>query len=50
VRNAAEVVRVNQRVTVTVLAIDAQRKRISLSMKSDAASRAPVATPDNVSK
>jgi uncharacterized protein len=34
VKNPAEVVRVNQRVSVTVLAIDAARKRISLSMKS----------------
>ena len=36
VKNPADVVSVNQRVTVTVLAVDAERKRISLSMKSDA--------------
>ncbi|MCC6345907.1 MAG: RNA-binding transcriptional accessory protein [Nitrospirales bacterium] len=33
VKNPAEVVRVHQKVTVTVLAVDLQRKRISLSMK-----------------
>ena len=36
VRNPADVVRVNQKVSVTVLTIDPERKRISLSMKSDA--------------
>ncbi|MBN2239425.1 MAG: RNA-binding transcriptional accessory protein [Dehalococcoidales bacterium] len=35
VRNPAEIVSVNQNVTVTVLEVDAKRKRISLSMKSD---------------
>jgi uncharacterized protein len=35
VKNAADVVRVNQKVSVTVLAVDPERKRISLSMKSD---------------
>ncbi len=33
VRNPGEVVKVNQRVTVTVLQVDIDRKRISLSMK-----------------
>ena len=33
VRNPAEVVKVQQRVWVTVLEVDRQRKRISLSMK-----------------
>lgn len=33
VRNPAEVVKVHQKVTVTVLNVDLQRKRISLSMK-----------------
>jgi len=33
VRDPAEVVKVLQRVTVTVLSVDLQRKRISLSMK-----------------
>ncbi len=33
VKNPADVVRVNQRVTVTVLTVDTERKRISLSMK-----------------
>ncbi|MFC2071858.1 Tex family protein [Chloroflexota bacterium] len=36
VKQPADVVRVNQKVTVTVLTIDPERKRISLSMKSDA--------------
>ncbi len=36
VKNPADVVRVNQRVPVTVLTVDPARKRISLSMKSDA--------------
>ncbi len=36
VRNPVDVVRVNQKVTVTVLTIDRERRRISLSMKSDA--------------
>ena len=34
VNNPAEVVKVNQRVTVTVLGIDLERRRISLSMRS----------------
>jgi protein Tex len=38
VKNPADVVHVNQKVTVTVLTIDPERKRISLSMKSNAAS------------
>ena len=33
VKNPADVVRVNQRVTVTVLAVDKDRNRISLSMR-----------------
>ncbi len=36
VKNPADVVRVNQRVTVTVLTVDPERKRISLSMKPEA--------------
>ncbi|MFC1893566.1 Tex family protein [Chloroflexota bacterium] len=36
VKNPADVVRVNQKVTVTVLTIDPERKRISLSMRPDA--------------
>ncbi len=35
VKVPTDVVRVNQKVTVTVLAVDPERKRISLSMKSD---------------
>ncbi|MFC2007052.1 Tex family protein [Chloroflexota bacterium] len=35
VKNPADFVSVNQKVTVTVLAIDTERKRISLSMRSD---------------
>jgi len=35
IKNPADVVSVNQRVTVTVLAVDTERKRISLSMKPD---------------
>jgi uncharacterized protein len=35
VKNPADVVKVNQRVTVTVLAVEPERKRISLSMRSD---------------
>jgi protein Tex len=41
VKNATDVVRVNQRVSVTVMAVDLERKRVSLSMKSDAAPVAP---------
>jgi uncharacterized protein len=37
VKNPADIVHVNQRVSVTVLSVDLERKRISLSMKSDAA-------------
>jgi len=33
VRNPAEIVRVNQKVTVTVIDVDVERKRISLSLK-----------------
>jgi len=36
VRKPADVVRVNQKVSVTVLTIDPERKRISLSMRSEA--------------
>ncbi len=36
VKNPADFVRVNQKVTVTVLTTDPQRKRISLSMRSEA--------------
>jgi uncharacterized protein len=36
VRNPADVVKVHQKVTVTVLEVDLQRKRISLSLKSSA--------------
>jgi len=36
VKQPADLVRVNQKVTVTVLTVDPERKRISLSMKSDA--------------
>ncbi|MFC2035423.1 Tex family protein [Chloroflexota bacterium] len=36
VKNPADVVSVNQKVTVTVLTIDPERKRISLSIRSDA--------------
>ncbi|MBN1213574.1 MAG: S1 RNA-binding domain-containing protein, partial [candidate division Zixibacteria bacterium] len=37
VRNPADVVSLNQKVTVTVIAVEPERKRISLSMRSDAA-------------
>ena len=36
VKQTADVVRVNQKVSVMVLTIDPERKRISLSMRSDA--------------
>jgi uncharacterized protein len=36
VKNPADVVKVNQKVSVTVLTIDLDRKRISLSMRPDA--------------
>ena len=39
VKNPADVVSVNQKVMVTVMSVDTQRRRISLSMKSDADSR-----------
>jgi len=35
VKNPADVIKVNQKVTVTVLMVDTERKRISLSMRSD---------------
>jgi uncharacterized protein len=38
VKNPADVVSVNQRVTVTVISVEPERKRISLSMKQGAAS------------
>jgi len=41
VKNPADVVSVNQKVTVTVLTIDPERKRISLSMRSDASPGVP---------
>jgi uncharacterized protein len=44
VKNATDVVKVNQRVSVTVLSVDLERKRVSLSMKSDAVPSDP-ATP-----
>ena len=37
VKNPADIVSVNQKVAVTVLTVDTKRKRISLSMKQDAA-------------
>ncbi len=37
VRNPADIVRVNQKVRVTVVSVDVQRRRISLSMREDAA-------------
>ena len=37
VKNPADIVNVNQKVMVTVLTVELERKRISLSMKSDAA-------------
>lgn len=40
VRDPAEVVKVRQQVTVTVTSVDLDRKRIGLSMRSDAASKA----------
>lgn len=36
VKNPADIVRVNQKITVTVLTVNPERKRISLSMRSDA--------------
>jgi uncharacterized protein len=39
VKNPADIVSVNQKVTVTVMSVDTGRRRISLSMKSDADSR-----------
>jgi uncharacterized protein len=44
VKNPTDVVSVNQKVTVTVLTIDPERKRISLSMKSDAVAPAQPAS------
>lgn len=41
VKNPAEMVKVNQRVTVTVLNVDIERKRIALSMKKDTEEAAP---------
>jgi uncharacterized protein len=41
VKNPAEVVKVQQKVNVTVLEVDLERKRISLSMRSDAAPAPP---------
>ncbi|WP_455382391.1 Tex family protein [Salinispira pacifica] len=43
VKEPAEIVRTGQPVTVTVLSVDTVRKRVSLSMKSDAAGRAVAA-------
>ena len=45
VRDPAEVVRVGQRVTVTVLEVDHQRRRISLSMRERATTRRPTFQP-----
>ncbi len=39
VNNPADIVSVNQKVSVTVMSVDTQRRRISLSMKTDALSR-----------
>jgi uncharacterized protein len=41
VKNPAELVKVNQRVIVTVLNVDIERKRIALSMKKDTQEAAP---------
>jgi uncharacterized protein len=41
VKNPAEVLKVQQRVTVTVLDVDLERKRISLSLRSDASPAKP---------
>ena len=41
VKNPAEMVKVNQRVIVTVLNVDIERKRIALSMKKDTEEAAP---------
>jgi uncharacterized protein len=41
VRNPADIVKVNQRVIVTVLNVDPERKRITLSMKRDPEPEAP---------
>ena len=41
VKNPADIVKVNQRVTVTVLNVDLERKRITLSMKQDPGYTAP---------
>ena len=43
VKNPGDVVKVHQKVNVTVLEVDLQRKRISLSMKSPQAASAPAA-------
>jgi uncharacterized protein len=41
VRNPADVVRVNQKIDVTVLAVDRERRRISLSMRKNPQIGAP---------
>ena len=41
IKNPADVVKVQQKVEVTVLDVDIQRKRISLSMKKDPAAKGP---------
>ncbi len=45
VKNAADVVKVHQKVMVTVLNVDTKRKRISLSMKKARGNSGPVGTP-----
>ena len=49
VKNPHDVVKVNQKVTVTVLAVDEQRKRIALSMR-ETPGEPRRKTPDDVSK
>ncbi|MEE8472977.1 MAG: Tex family protein [Dehalococcoidia bacterium] len=46
VKNTGDVVRVNQRVSVTVLAVDTERRRISLSMRPGASPPGPAPGPD----
>jgi uncharacterized protein len=52
VKDPAEVVAVQQKVEATVLEVDVNRKRISLSMKTDsfAAAGSPEASPDTESQ
>ncbi len=46
VKNTGDVVKVNQRVSVTVLAVDTERRRISLSMRPGASPPGPAPGPD----